>query len=500
MSQLTRNILTLYAARAVSIVAGIALFPFIAHQVGLDAFGVWLLISSVTIFFSTTDFGLGTSAIRYVAKAHGEGDHHGVNRVLCSTLACFCVLGAVLAVLYIGAFAVLWPHLDIPSAQRGEARAILAIVAGTTLLIGMPLYVFRQVLAAIQRYDAANAVLLVQTLLRVGLVVGLLLGGFGIVGVAVAEGVAALASSLLALAWCRRLLPRLRFSWRLVSLRLIREMAPYSAQVFVMGVASLVILETDTIVIGLFLPIAMVTLYAGAYRIYKVCRDVTGSVMQAMVPDASRALAQERHERVRMLLVRGTTFANGLMLAVAVPVIVFGQPLLVAWAGDDFAQVDGVLAILVASLLINNNHLVAVGVLTGMGRIGAYTRYHVIWAVANLGLSLVLIHPLGLTGVALGTALPLLVLEPFYVRTALRETGVPARELLVAAVARPFACAAIAAAVPVGVWLAWDPTSILVVLAASAAYVALFGVLLVGLGLRRADRRVLRRLVPLGAA
>lgn len=498
MSQLTRNILTLYAARAVSIVAGIALFPFIAAEVGLEAFGVWLLISSITIFFSTTDFGLGTSAIRYVAAAHGEGDHDRINRVLCSTVACFLVLGAVLAAVYVGVFALLWDHFDIPAAQQTQAKTILAIVAGTTLLLGMPLYVFRQVLAAIGRYDAANAVLLGQTVLRVTLIVGLLLGGLGIVSVALAEGVAALTSSIAALVWCRRLLPTLRLHPSLASLGLVREMAPYSAQVFVMGMAALVILETDTIVIGLFLPIIMVTLYSGAFRVYKTVRDVTQSIMQAVVPDASRALARGELDRVRMLLLRGSTFANVLVAAVAVPVMLFARPLLVTWAGAEFDQVVGVLLILMGGLLINNNHLVAVGVLTGMGRIGAYTRLHIIWATANIALSLALIGPLGLEGVALGSTLPLLILEPLYVRIALRETGVSPRAFVLTAIVRPFGCAAVAAILPAALLIGLGPT-VAVALVGTATYLVVYAALTMSRGLHREQRRVLRRMIPVGA-
>lgn len=494
MSQLTRNILTLYAARAVSIVAGVALFPFIAAQVGLEAFGVWLLISSVTVFFSTTDFGLGTSAIRYVAAAHGNDDHDEINQVVCSTVACFVVLGAALAAAYVGVFALLWDGFGIPARQQDAAWVILAIVAVSTLLVGMPLYVFRQVLAAIGRYDAANGLLLAQTLLRVGLIVGLLLGGLGIVAVAVAEAVAGLATSIAAVLWCRRLLPHLRLHPSLASLDKVREMAPYSAQVFVMGIAALVILETDTIVIGLFLPIAMVTLYAAAFRIYKTCRDLTQSIMQAVVPDASRAIASGDRARVGMLLLRGSTFANVLVLAVAVPVMTFAQPLLTTWAGPEFDAVAGVLLILMAGLLINNQHIVAVGVLTGMGRIGAYTRLHVAWALANLAISVALVGPLGLEGVALGSVLPLLVLEPLYLRIALRETGVSPRAFLLTAIVRPYGCAALAAVLPVTLLLAGGPT-VLVAICGSAGYLAIL-VLALSRGLHRDQRRVLRRLMP----
>jgi O-antigen/teichoic acid export membrane protein len=134
-------------------------------------------------------------------------------------------------------------------------------------------------------------------------------------------------------------------------------------------------------------------------------------------------------------------------------------------------------------------------VLTGMGRIGAYTRLHVIWALANVALSLALIGPLGLEGVALGSVLPLVVLEPLYLRIALRETGVSPRAFVLTAIVRPYGCAALAALVPLAVLVALGPT-IAAAVVGTAAYLALYGALTLSRGLHREQRGVLRRMIP----
>ena len=97
-------------------------------------------------------------------------------------------------------------------------------------------------------------------------------------------------------------------------------------------------------------------------------------------------------------------------------------------------------------LVVNNNHIVAVGILLGLGRVGRYVRYHVIWALANLAISIALVKRIGLPSVALGTTLPLLVLEPFYVRAVLREVGLDASRFVTQSILRPLAAAAISGA------------------------------------------------------
>jgi O-antigen/teichoic acid export membrane protein len=218
------------------------------------------------------------------------------------------------------------------------------------------------------------------------------------------------------------------------------------------------------------MPVAAVTLYAGAFRIYQVARDVTQSLMHAVVPDASRAGALGDRERLRALLVRGTKCGNAAILLLAVPAMAFAEPVLVHWLGPRFDEAAVVVWLLLASLLLNNNHMVAVGLLTGLGRIGALVRYHVVWAVANLAIALALTPVLGLEGVALGTLLPLLVLEPLYVRTALRELDLPAGPFLRDAVLRPYAAVLPAAALLLAIVATGHPWQPLAVLAASAAF------------------------------
>ena len=44
-------------------------------------------------------------------------------------------------------------------------------------------------------------------------------------------------------------------------------------------------------------------------------------------------MGQGDDDRVRRLLVRGTKYANALVMVVGIPVFVFAEPLLVLWAG-----------------------------------------------------------------------------------------------------------------------------------------------------------------------
>jgi O-antigen/teichoic acid export membrane protein len=495
VTQLARNVATTYVARLAIVCSGLFLFPFVTHHVGLTHYGIWLLVNGVTVFFLTADFGMGTSVVRYVAQAQAVGDMPRMNRVVASTLAFYLGLAVLAAVLFAGCFALFWPAFNIPQADRGVAAQMVAIVAVGQLLVGVPLGVFRQTLVGLQRMDLVNAIMLGQTALRVTGVTVVVLAGGGILGVVVVEVAAFVLIGATSAVLCHRLEPDLRVRPSGVSLALLRSMAPYSAQVFVIGIAALAILQTDDAIISLFLPVAAVAIYGGAWRIYQVCRDVAEAVMGAVVPHATRAGAEGRRDVLRDIHVRWTKYSNGVLVAIAVPAIVFAQPVLVIWLGERFAEAGVVAQILVASMLLNNVHIVGTGLLTGLGRISAYAKYQVAWAVGNLVVSVALVQWLGLPGVALGAGIPLLVLEPLFVRAALRELDLPARRFVSGALARPYGAALMALPAVLLPALVWHPDTLAPILGLSLVWLAAFAASFALVALDARERGLIRGLV-----
>jgi O-antigen/teichoic acid export membrane protein len=502
VTQLARNVATTYAARFAIVCSGLFLFPFVTHHVGLSQYGLWLLVNGVTVFFLTADFGMGTSVVRYVAEAHTQDDVERMNGVVASTAAFYLGLAVLAAALFTGCFTLFWGAFNIPDADRGIAAQMVAIVAVGQLLIGLPLGVFRQTLVGLQRMDLVNGIMFGQTALRVAGVITVVLAGAGILGVVVVEVAAFIVVGATSAVLCHRLQPGLRVRPRAVSLPLLKSMAPYSAQVFVIGIAALAILQTDDAIISLFLPVAAVAIYGGAWRIYQVCRDVAEAVMGAVVPHATRAGTQGRRDVVRDIHLRWTKYSNAVLLAIAVPALVFAEPVLVIWLGDRFAEAGVVAQILVAGMLLNNIHIVGTGLLTGLGRISAYARYQIAWATGNLVVSVALVRWLGLPGVALGSVLPLIALEPLFVRAALRELGQPAGRFAGDALGRPYAAALLALPVLVLPVLALRPDEIAPILGLSLAWLAAFAACFALVGLDGGERgrvaALVRRRVPRG--
>jgi O-antigen/teichoic acid export membrane protein len=438
---------------------------------------------------------MGTATIRYVAAAWAIDDRPQLSRVISSSLAFFVGLALALALLFALAMTLAWPSLHIPANERSTALALLVVVGVGQLLIAIPLSVFNQVLIGIGRLDVMNVLQLVALAVRVIATVSLLSLGYGIVAVAVSEGVLAIGLGIAAWIASRRQMVDVSVNIARARWRIIRTMAPFSLQLFVISAAALIILQADSLIIALFLPVAAVTLYGAAYRIYQVTREVTNALTLALVPAATARHVQDQQARLQELFLKATRYSNVLVLLFAVPGLMFAGIVLEAWGGPGFRAGTEVMQILLFSQLFNNNHLVAISILTGRGDVKAYARYHAVWAVSNIILSVILIQSLGIRGVALGTAIPIILLEPLYISNVLKQLRLGATDFVRGILLPSFGPAVV---VGLPLWLAalsLDIHTLFGALVASAVWMVLFGAIFYRLGIEPDDRlRVLRTL------
>jgi O-antigen/teichoic acid export membrane protein len=114
-----------------------------------------------------------------------------------------------------------------------------------------------------------------------------------------------------------------------------------------------------------------------------------------------------------------------------------GKPFLSAWVGSSYAPYAGLVLLLVSASLFDTLMWPSNFILQGMARHQLLAGVAIASGLVNLAISIALVKPLGLTGVALGTLIPTTLECLFFVipysmrvvgidlRTALKEIILP---------------------------------------------------------------------------
>ena len=90
-----KNVGSSWFALGLNILVGIFISPYILHHLGDEAFGLWVLIFSITGYYGLFDLGIRSSIIRYVAKYSATDENDELNRLINTALFTYSGIGTV---------------------------------------------------------------------------------------------------------------------------------------------------------------------------------------------------------------------------------------------------------------------------------------------------------------------------------------------------------------------------------------------------------------------
>src|ERR1700747_1324052 len=93
--EIFKNVGSSWFSLGVSILVGVFLSPFILHRLGDNAFGIWVLIFSVTGYYGLFDLGLRSSVICSVSTSTPTNDPEGLAKRINTSLATYTAIGTV---------------------------------------------------------------------------------------------------------------------------------------------------------------------------------------------------------------------------------------------------------------------------------------------------------------------------------------------------------------------------------------------------------------------
>ena len=436
--RIAHNVLSNWGAFAFGVVVNFFLSPFVVHHLGNTAFGVWVLIVSLTSYLGFMDLGVRNATTRFVAKFHAQGDHGSASRTVSSALAIFSSSGALAIVLAILAALFAVPFFKIPADFQSVAR-IAFFLGGLNIAAWLVNGVFSGVIVGLQRFDLLNKAGVAIGALRAVVVVIALGSGGGLITLALIELASILTRCLTSVWWTYRLYPELRLRLSFGGRQYVGMIFSFSLFSFLLDVATDLIYYSDAVVIGAFLPVAMITFFSIAANMRNYARGLVAGLANTLTPAASKLDAEARHDKLQQLLLGGVRYASLIMLPIALTFILRGKTFIGLWMGQEYADPSGhVLWILSLALVFSACNQSAQAVVLGVSKHKLVVPAVVAEGLANLGLSIALVRTMGIVGVAWAAAIPSIAVSllfwPLYLR---RYLDVPVRDYVLAAWLRP---------------------------------------------------------------
>ncbi len=391
------------------------LSPFVVHSLGDAMYGVWVLLISLTGYMGLLDLGATTSISRYINLSIAKNDQERLNRIVSTSLVLYAILGLVI----VGIGATLGPVLyalfsRLPMGMTAQARVILVVLSGN-IVMGFAAGVFRQLLAARDRFGVINGVTVTTLIAGAIGTVAALASGWGMLGLASVQ----LLSSTLACAllfWlARRWGPPFAIAPSNVTKATFQDIVHFGAYAFVADVGVQLIYYTNSLVIGRLIGAAAITFYNIPFMLVDYGLTAIKQVRAVLAPELLKTGARSNPSEMQWLVERTTRFVMIFAVPLMIGIVVFGRDFISKWMGAKYAEHYPILIVLALAQLGALAAWPCSTLLLGIGRVRLLAACVVAEGLTNLTLGIVLVlrFHLGLMGIALGSLVPSLVFSSF---------------------------------------------------------------------------------------
>ena len=475
LSTIVRNVTSGWASIIVGIAISFVLAPLTVRTLGDLHYGVWTLLMQLTGYLWLFDFGVRESVIKYVAEYNASGDHERVNTTVNTAISMYSVVSLATLVFAV-VLAIALPYaFNIPAEASTTAR-LTALLVGATVAQAFVFNVFIGVVAGLQKFYLLSRLGMLFTIIRGVAAYALLTSGHGIVALAFLQFSLTLIQNLCIYKITLGELPylSLRPAWpkREEAVKLLN----YGKYVLISNVGDKIVFATDSVIVGIFLPVSALTYYAIGGSLIEQFRSFITSMASIINPLSSNLEARKEARSLALVLIMGARAAMLLGLPLCIGFFLLGEQFINIWMGPEYGRPAGqILAILAVGHLIGLPYYTISGVLYGLGRhhVVAYSRIGE--GAANLTMSIVLVQKLGLIGVAIGTVIPHIVVVAAIMPVIISKwVRIDLREYYTSTYLRPFI-----AALPftAACWLIADeirPVTFLVFFASVAAALPIY--------------------------
>jgi len=416
--------MTAMANKGIALLVSIISIPLTVGYLGAERYGVWVIISSLTAWISIADLGLVNGLTNVLSEAYGNDRPDLAQKYVASA---FWILSGVAIIIGCG-YTLAFPWIDwsrIFNIQLHQTKTEITpalTLAIIIFLLRFPLSIATKVYIAYQEGVIDNCWAAAS---NISSLIGIILvtqthGGliWLVLGFSGSELLLILINTIWLFGFHK---PWLRPSIKAVQWSGIRKLFGIGIMFFVTQISTLLIFQTDNIIISRYLSPSEVTPYSITWRLFSYINILPTLISPYLWTAYGEAFARKDVlwiQRTFRIYLYGNLFVSSLF---ALFLVFFGDTIIIKWAGAEAVPPFSLLVWMGIWSVIYGAMSSVVCVLGASSHLKGYMLYGTLTAILNVGLSIILVKPFGITGVIASTVISTIVCSscPAFIETLL---------------------------------------------------------------------------------
>ena len=406
-----RNVAANWFGFSVNMAVMFFLTPFVIQHLGIEAYGLWVILQSLIGYYGLVDMGFRAGMVQTITRHIANGDHDAVISHISTAIPVLLVLAGAVVTLATLLGTVLPIAIEIPEHLSAIILpfVILKSVAFALQLVGAPL---SAILIGIQRFDVSNACLAVERVIYgLAIYVALKCGG-GLLSMAMVSVCIRIVELAVRHQLVRSLFPAiLNVKWQRNRGEL-KEMWKFGIWNLMIHLGRQLIFCSDAVVIAVLFNPAAVVPFAIAGSLIDYCNKLVTQAVRVLFPTMAHLRSAKNLNVQRELYSTATRLIAGVSLTLIICGIFMIKPFLSLWlASTDAREIvlansPALFVILGAASFFVGLHRVGTQLMLACERNKRIAFFYFIEGASNIILSLILGYHFGVWGVAVGTLIP----------------------------------------------------------------------------------------------
>lgn len=319
----------------VPIVFSLFITPIVTRLLGVEGYGLFVLILLIPSYFNFADFGMNIASTKFGGAAFAEGSPDKEAKII-RTAALIAFLSSVpLAV----AIAICAPYIyeiaNVPQDRIGEASLALKI-ALVSFVVNFMNNIFNTPQMTRLRMDLNMLVFSGVRLAGIIATPIVIYFGGGVIGAVLVALVVAVFTLIGHLAISTRLLPEL------IGLSLdrasVRPLLKFGSSLVVAGVAAVLLANSEKFILSAARSVEALAYYSIAATLAAMLTLFSGSIVQSIMPAFSQLQGEADRPALNALYSRGIRLTLIWLVPAMTFMVLAGRPFFTLWFGPDFGR------------------------------------------------------------------------------------------------------------------------------------------------------------------
>src|SRR5215467_7062242 len=257
--------------------------PFLVARLGLEQFGLWMLVSALSGTVGVLNLGVGDATIKYVSFFRGQKNEARMVRAINASLMLSLLLGGASAVAVYASAPLLALHVFKVSLSN-QPLAVASIRAGSFILFVKSIDgVLASGLRAFERYALSSSAAMTVRLLTTVCAIILTAAGKNVFVILVATAGATILGLLMQAVALKRLVRSLRIRLT-VDREAMSEICGFGIYSWIQGVAGVLFMHADRLVIAALLSTSALTYYTVCLQLTQPIHGVIWAAFGFLFP------------------------------------------------------------------------------------------------------------------------------------------------------------------------------------------------------------------------